>query len=540
LDEIALRVAERWKEKIPGGLARVPPKVDPKQVEKGIKVELEHTNDRSIAREIAYDHLTEDPIYYDKLEEMEKKAADLSTPEKAADYLLGKLRGMFPDHFVEVRGERGVGIAVGRVSEEEYAREQVSSHYTSPPNLMVKIVIAPSRMGPSTWANLNLNPASDNPELRAAGVQPIRKAGGLTPDQAIDRVLKWFAKNRSLLKGEGMEKAGEEHLSVIKKEKGQYCVRSPNSPDWNGGCFDSKGEAEKRLKQVEYFKHKDSAWRVVLAFAKSKGIAFEKLKSMSKKELKELGCSAWDNPKDGRVTMLFPAEWYDEIPNGLDVVDIFGEAEKFQRGKSDKDQRMGFLPYGVMIKIAVRKALWASLRKKEARINTRIVVDIPKTLAARKKYPLFESMVIARFDQPVSMYRVFDGNELKHMLATGKITGGNYSVKAEREHGASWGHDITPLVQYGNQQRGKRFDQNIYLAKLDSFDHYFAHLDPEVTVDPSGPEEQEAVMDSDRCFLGLGCSIMNLGVDDVDEFYRVLESGRIERMSLAELRAEAG
>lgn len=42
--------------------------------------------------------------------------------------------------------------------------------------------------------------------------------------------------------------------AVIRKEKGQYCVRSPDNPDWNGGCYDSKGEAEKRLQQVEYFK----------------------------------------------------------------------------------------------------------------------------------------------------------------------------------------------------------------------------------------------------------------------------------------------
>jgi len=46
----------------------------------------------------------------------------------------------------------------------------------------------------------------------------------------------------------------DEVTSVIRKEKGQYCVRSPNNPDWNGGCYDSKGEAEKRLKQVEFFK----------------------------------------------------------------------------------------------------------------------------------------------------------------------------------------------------------------------------------------------------------------------------------------------
>ena len=43
------------------------------QLKKGIKVEMEHTNDPKIAREIAKDHLTEDPKYYDHLEEMEKK-----------------------------------------------------------------------------------------------------------------------------------------------------------------------------------------------------------------------------------------------------------------------------------------------------------------------------------------------------------------------------------------------------------------------------------------------------------------------------------
>lgn len=44
--------------------------------------------------------------------------------------------------------------------------------------------------------------------------------------------------------------------AVIRKEKGKgYCVKSPNNPDWNGGCYPSEGEAKKRLEQVEYFKH---------------------------------------------------------------------------------------------------------------------------------------------------------------------------------------------------------------------------------------------------------------------------------------------
>jgi len=46
-----------------------------------------------------------------------------------------------------------------------------------------------------------------------------------------------------------------EREGVNRKEKGEYCVRSPNNPDWNGGCYKSKGEAEGRLKEVEYFKH---------------------------------------------------------------------------------------------------------------------------------------------------------------------------------------------------------------------------------------------------------------------------------------------
>ena len=38
------------------------------QLEKGIKVELEHTSDSNVARKIALDHIGEDPHYYNKLE----------------------------------------------------------------------------------------------------------------------------------------------------------------------------------------------------------------------------------------------------------------------------------------------------------------------------------------------------------------------------------------------------------------------------------------------------------------------------------------
>jgi hypothetical protein len=63
-------------DKIPGGLADHIPRsaFNPAAMKAGQKVELEHTSSRAIAEEIARDHLTEDPRYYDKLKKMEKGA----------------------------------------------------------------------------------------------------------------------------------------------------------------------------------------------------------------------------------------------------------------------------------------------------------------------------------------------------------------------------------------------------------------------------------------------------------------------------------
>lgn len=41
------------------------------QLEKGTEIEVEHTQDRGLAKEIALDHLWEYPDYYDRLEKVE-------------------------------------------------------------------------------------------------------------------------------------------------------------------------------------------------------------------------------------------------------------------------------------------------------------------------------------------------------------------------------------------------------------------------------------------------------------------------------------
>lgn len=50
------------------------PKVDPKQLAMGIKVELEHTNNPEMAKRIAKDHISEFSDYYTRLEAMEAAA----------------------------------------------------------------------------------------------------------------------------------------------------------------------------------------------------------------------------------------------------------------------------------------------------------------------------------------------------------------------------------------------------------------------------------------------------------------------------------
>lgn len=79
------------KEFVKGGLGdnRPDSMFDKKQLEIGIKVEMEHTKDRRIAKEIAKDHLVEFKDYYKELNKMEKKLED----KKKRNGLIGNYKG---------------------------------------------------------------------------------------------------------------------------------------------------------------------------------------------------------------------------------------------------------------------------------------------------------------------------------------------------------------------------------------------------------------------------------------------------------------
>lgn len=94
-----------YKDHLPGGLAddKKPQDFDPKQLAKGIKVEMEHVNDRNLAQEIAMDHLMEDSKYYDHLVEMENKMATKTkkrkaTPDEGSGHNLNSPVKLFSTH----------------------------------------------------------------------------------------------------------------------------------------------------------------------------------------------------------------------------------------------------------------------------------------------------------------------------------------------------------------------------------------------------------------------------------------------------------
>lgn len=69
-----LREWKIYEDSVGGGLADdvLDSEFDPEALLKGIEIELEHTKDANLAKEIAKDHLKEDPLYYDKLGKVEK------------------------------------------------------------------------------------------------------------------------------------------------------------------------------------------------------------------------------------------------------------------------------------------------------------------------------------------------------------------------------------------------------------------------------------------------------------------------------------
>lgn len=85
----------------------------------------------------------------------------------------------------------------------------------------------------------------------------------------------------------------------------------------------------------------------IISYFPSSPEEYAALPNLAPDVLKKIGCGVW-NKENGKTHWLFPHEWYPHIPAGILVVDINGETEAFEPGKTDDDMRFGCLAYGFL------------------------------------------------------------------------------------------------------------------------------------------------------------------------------------------------
>ena len=72
---------------------------------------------------------------------------------------------------------------------------------------------------------------------------------------------------------------------------------------------------------------------------------WDALRTYSSKELVKRGLGRWDESG----LMLLPGAWYNAIPDGYALTNIFTQPKTFKRGESRDDARFGFLSYGIIV-----------------------------------------------------------------------------------------------------------------------------------------------------------------------------------------------
>lgn len=308
------------KEKVPGGFSSGKPDsdFDQDQIKKGIEIELEHTNDREMAKEIAKDHLVEDPKYYDHLKEMEDKYVKKSSDKgwyRISDKFLRELdpyesqysytpryeMNIQNDAFIHfttkanaenilkdgvINPVNGTAYAVSAIYGDwvptvQYSPQAMTSKKLKDDDMVAIYFLTSEKPTLLDWPNEgDEKPQVGNVEevgwgrpikLEAAEIISVEKAKGIlssTPEKLQHKEKKvpygaGWKKPEDVDTNDLIDMGDEgivEYASVItakikKLPNGKYRVVKRDGTGNLGTC-DSLEEAKSRLKEVEYFKHK--------------------------------------------------------------------------------------------------------------------------------------------------------------------------------------------------------------------------------------------------------------------------------------------
>jgi hypothetical protein len=174
--------------------------------------------------------------------------------------------------------------------------------------------------------------------------------------------------------------------------------------------------------------------------------------------------------------------------------------------------------------------------------NVNVMIHLIRSKMLRDK--LRSPAVIGKFRGSVKLYRVVDGEELRKILDTGVIKGGDFAAPSERRHGASWGTNRKEVVTWGEGQRGKRLGHELFLMEIDGKGKRFFHMAvpqaelPEYDEDIPGSQFFETQIPVEVCNTGLGCS-MEVDVRDVKQWFEVEPGGKLVKQTTQGLKEKA-
>jgi len=171
-------------------------------------------------------------------------------------------------------------------------------------------------------------------------------------------------------------------------------------------------------------------------------------------------------------------------------------------------------------------------------VTRRLTSNPPVRIVVDRDLTVEHKGLVGTFAEPMTVFRVMDGEELAIAHAAGRIEGGMFATRSERRYGASWAaSSLEDVARWGRAwSKSKRLGEDLFVAVADAkgrvFYHESAHRVTPFDVD--GPAQQNAEMDSELCSTGLGCS-MTIDVRDV-AFFAVGPSGDLEPMTAKQIK----
>ena len=249
-------------------------KVNKKQLEMGKKVEKEHTTSPEIAEKITRDHLKEMPDYYTHLKEMEKgvekKATDTTTHpavEEVKNLLKTEIDGNL-EVTGPVYGKNEYYIKLpenfldGDVLEKLLIRieKKYSDFEYEGGDFDDKVWFAIKDENIEKKSETNADPKVVIDKLEKGDLLP----GTAERKEGLEKVVndKEYKEDIKELKDKGaitekeikeVKKEDIDKKSKVVKQDGKYQAQSEKGK--NFGTYDTKQEAEDRVKQMEMFKH---------------------------------------------------------------------------------------------------------------------------------------------------------------------------------------------------------------------------------------------------------------------------------------------